>query len=95
MFSIVVFVEVITSEPGFADEDPALPPGAAPGAVGIGFFLLIGLFFLGILLALTLFHSSGMVWYMFWAAMAFASFLLLPEPTAYNLMKVSWFFTPK
>ena len=55
----VVFVEVITSLPSPAEAGAkTAPPG---GAVGIGFFLLFGVFFFGTLLALTVFHSSGIV----------------------------------
>ena len=53
----VVFVEVITSLPS-PEAAGAKTPG---GAAGMGFFLLFGVFFLGTLLALTVFHSSGIV----------------------------------
>ena len=55
----VVFVEVITVLP--SPEMAGAKTASPGGAVGMGFFLLFGVFFLGTLLALTVFHSSGIV----------------------------------
>merc|ERR1719483_642409 len=54
----VVFVEVITLP---SPEEAGAKIASLGGAVGMGFFLLFGVFFLGTLLAFTVFHSSGIV----------------------------------
>ena len=56
MFSMVVFVEVTNLESDSVDTDDA------GTGVGMGFFLLVGLAFFGILFVLTSFQSSGIVY---------------------------------
>ena len=63
MVSMVVLVDVTAD--GSVDEGSDLidtDEAEAGTGVGIGFFLLVGLAFLGILFVLTSFHSSGIVY---------------------------------